>query len=360
MSSNSNRITLKIDLSAIERNVKRLKERANNRKLMAIVKADGYGIGGVELSRYLESSVDFFGVATVAEGVELRLYGIAAPILVLGYVSKSEISDILFYNLTATVYSAESALEINRAGLGRKIPVHVAIDTGMSRLGFRFDELSEIIKVFSLDGLVIDGIFTHYASANCDVEFTRLQKERFDRCLNILKANGLSYGVTHASNSDGIVNFFDGYDMVRLGIGMYGISDKTEINLENPFLLEAEVVQVKTVKAGERVGYGGSFTADKPTKIATISAGYADGYPVYASNAATVKINGCFANVVGRVCMDYLMVDVTNIKDIHTGDKAVLFGEELDFSYWIKKFNTFPYEFLCHIGNRVGRVYIGN
>ncbi len=360
MSSLGNRTILKIDLPAIVENINRYREASCNRMMMAIVKADGYGVGNVELSLYIERLVDYFGVATVSEGITLRRAGVAIPILILGYASTDEFSDILFYNLTATVYSTEFAVALNRAGLGRKIDVHVAIDTGMSRLGFKFDDFSAIREVFYMEGLSVSGIFTHYSCAGSDEDFTELQRERFDTCLKYLKSIGCDYGVTHASNSDGILCFNDRLDMVRLGIGMYGVADGMKIALKNPFTLQAEIVQIKTVDKGDNVGYNGAFIADKPLKIAVVSIGYADGYPTYASNMAKTKVHGKIVNVIGRVCMDYTMIDVTDVPFVKPGDEVIIFDDELSFGYWRNELKAFPYEFLCNLGKRVKRVFIEN
>lgn len=352
------RLILNIDLAAIRRNFFRLKALSGHKKAMAVIKADGYGLGGAEIARALDGYADYFGVATLDEGAALRKQNILTPVLILGYVPPDRYSELVYYNLETAVYGEENALSLHRAGLGRAVSVHVAVDTGMNRLGFRFDEYEKIRKVFSLTGLDVRGIFTHYACAGTDAGFTALQTERFDGILKRLRFDGISYGLTHSDNSDGVrAGAGNNCDMFRAGIGLYGIGGKREEGWETPIELKARIVLLKTVKKGEKIGYGCAYTARDDMKIAVIAAGYADGYPVALSGRGYVLVGGRHAPVAGRICMDYLMADVTDIPAEDIGEEAVLFGRGIDAAALDSIAGIFPYEFLCNLGSRAERIY---
>ena len=340
---------IKIDLNAIGRNFDRLKA-LHGGKGMAVVKADAYGLGAETIASFLEEKVDYFGVATVEEGVVLRKKGIKKPILVLGYVPDNKFSDLIFYNLETTVYDYETAKKIHSFSGQREIGCHIALDTGMNRLGFRHEQSEELKKTLSLLSPTVRGFFTHYASA----ERIEAQSQTFGNLFS--KCNsGNSELLIHADNTDAVLNGYRTGNMFRTGIGLYGGNGSADA-LENVLEVTASVVQVKDIKRGESIGYSATYTASEDGKYAVISCGYGDGYPVAFSNRSFVTINGKKAFVKGRVCMDYFMADVSDMA-VRRGDRAVLFGNSINANTVNDTFGGFFYEFLCNLALRAERVY---
>lgn len=358
MNTGSARTDFFIDIGNIRHNLAVFKKNAESKKIMSVIKANAYGLGAVKIAGSLSDTVDYFGVATVDEGVELRRAGINLPILILGFIPCERYKDIIFYDLEATAYSIESATALNEFGLGRKIKIHIAVDTGMNRLGFRWEETDKIKSVFNMENLKVNGVFTHFSNVE-DSIFTAWQKGNFDKVIAELKQSELDIGLTHAENSGAAARAIGGYDMLRLGIGMYGAEvSEWRNDLKNPFRWVAKIAQIKSVKKGEKISYGCTFEAKSDMKVAVVSAGYADGYPRILSNVGEVKIKKNKANVVGRICMDYFMVNITDICDTNICDEVVLFDDDVNFEALKEKAEIFPYEFLCNLGTRVNRIYI--
>ena len=356
----------KVDLDAIKHNLtvtkKALKE---NMKLAAIVKADGYGHGSVPVSLYIKDIVDFFCVATLEEGVNLRYHGITNPILILACIPRNSYKESIVFDIRESVFTLDQAKKINdEAGeLGKKISIHIAIDTGMNRIGFKpTKDSADIIKEISeMRNIKIEGIFTHFHSADeNDLTSAKEQESLFRQFLDLLKSMGIKPAIVHASNSAAIVNGIGtDFEMVRLGITMYGVAPSNEVNLTDfdyrPALsIYSTITYIKRIKAGEFVSYGATFKAEKDM----------DGYPRDLSNKGYVLINGVKCNIIGRICMDQTIVDVSNVPNVNIGDTVVILGKSAGNSITVdeltKDSNTFSYEFICGINKRVPRLYYSN
>lgn len=364
-----------VDLDKLQNNIKILKDKlSNHTALMAVVKANAYGHGAIEIARNaLSAGASWLAVAIPEEGAELRESGIDAPILILGAIDPSQTELIFKYKLRPCVFTYEMLKELNRKGmeLGRRIGVHVKIDTGMGRIGLRNED--EILKFCSIieemDFIYLEGIFTHFAAADePDSNYTQLQMERFNKILTNLKSANISVPWIHASNSAAIFRYPAAqYNMVRAGISMYGYypwGSKIEHPKLEPILeWRTRVVFVKEVGKGESISYGRTYTADKNSIIATLPLGYADGYNRLLSNRGWVLIKGKKAPIVGTICMDQFMVDVTDIPNVKPGDTAILLGRQGDEVITADDLanlcNTISYEILVNISPRVPRVYIG-
>jgi alanine racemase len=360
-----------IDLNALKQNILALRGKLKpGTKFMAVVKANAYGHGSVRVSAAaLECGVEYLGVATPEEGAALRETGIQAPILVLSGLYAGYADMIAKYRLTATVFSQDILLALQNAAekAGILLPVHIKIDTGMNRIGVKTaDELRSLLSVASdCANLRIEGMYTHFAvSEAADKSFTLLQASRFTELAKITAQAGLS-PLLHASNSGAIITLPElDYDMVRAGISMYGYyPGKTDNSVQlTPVLTWKSAVSfVKTIEPGETVSYGRTFTAEKPMRIATLPLGYGDGFKRCLSNRAFILLRGKRAPVVGTVCMDQTMCDVTDIENVEPGDEAVLIGkqgsESIGADEMAKWADTISYEILLGISDRVPRVY---
>ncbi|MDO5408859.1 MAG: alanine racemase [Lachnospiraceae bacterium] len=366
-----------VDLDAIADNIRAAKARIlPDVKMMAVIKADAYGHGALEVGKYLQDEVDYFAVAEVEEGVALREAGLTLPIMILGYTMKAQYPELIKYDIEQTVYRIEDACLLGKiaVSMGKKAIIHIAVDTGMGRIGFvPNEESADCVKEISkIPGIVIKGIFTHFSTADeADKTYTRQQMEQYDRFVRLLAERGVEIPVKHVCNSAGIMEFEDHrYDMVRSGIITYGLYPSEEVKKENLSLKpalewKAHVAHVKTAGPGLGISYGKTFvtTADQ-TKIATINIGYADGYPRALSNKGRVLIHGKSAPVIGRVCMDQFMVDITGIEDVQVEDEVTLIGRDgeefISVEEAAETAGTFNYEFVCDIGKRVPRVYKGS
>ncbi len=370
------RVYAQIDLDAICHNVKEsIKKVGPDEKVMAVVKADAYGHGAVDVAQKLRGlgSVYAFAVATVEEGVELRENGISEPILVLGHTFPDNYKTAISYNITMAVFHYENAVEINEvaAMLHKKATVHVAVDTGMGRIGYQPNDesIEEIKKIFALPNLYPQGIFTHMACADMvDKTSRNNQIKKFLTFTEKLAENGCKFEIRHMANSATVMEGTDDYlDMVRLGITIYGLLPSDEVNPENLDLKPAmsivsHVSHVKTVGPGFTVSYGSTYTTtDEHTTIATIPIGYADGYPRDLSNKGYVLIHGKKAPIVGRVCMDQFMVNVTDIPDVKQYDEVIIVGKQEDAEIRVEDLSElcarFNYEFVCDVNKRVPRIY---
>ena len=363
-----------ISLEAIGHNIREVKKRLpEGVKLLGVVKANAYGHGAVPVASYLENQVDYFATATIEEAVELRENGISAPILILGYVSPSQYGDLVEYDITQTIdsYAQALALEKEAARQNRKAKAHLAVDTGMTRIGFQVTEhdADEAAKIADLPHIELEGMFTHFSCADQeDKTYCSMQMEKYDKMTALLAERGVTIPLRHICNSAGIMEFDDHhFEMVRSGIITYGIYPSEEVKKERLDLIPAlswksHVIHVKEVGPGIGVSYGATYVTEKPmTRIATVSAGYADGYPRALSNQGCVLIHGKKAPIIGRICMDQMMVDVTDIPDVQVEDVVTLVGTDGDETITIEEIANpaarFDYEMLCDISSRVTRVY---
>ena len=362
-----------ISLEAIGHNIREVKKRLpEGVKLLGVVKANAYGHGAVPVASYLENQVDYFATATIEEAVELRENGISAPILILGYVSPSQYGDLVEYDITQTIdsYAQALALEKEAARQNRKAKAHLAVDTGMTRIGFQVTEhdADEAAKIADLPHIELEGMFTHFSCADQeDKTYCSMQMEKYDKMTALLAERGVTIPLRHICNSAGIMEFDDHrFEMVRSGIITYGIYPSEEVKKERLDLIPAlswksHVIHVKEVGPGIGVSYGATYVTEKPmTRIATVSAGYADGYPRALSNQGCVLIHGKKAPIIGRICMDQMMVDVTDIPDVQVEDVVTLVGTDGDETITIEEIANpaarFDYEMLCDISSRVTRV----
>lgn len=371
-----NRVCARIDLDAIEYNMEMMhKNTREGVSMISVIKTDGYGHGAVQIARMLEPKDYIWGyaVATLDEAVVLRKRGIKKPILVLGCIFPDQWEAAITHEIRFTVYTKEMAEGISElAGkLGKDAYVHIKLDTGMSRLGFLIQEESaEIITgITRLPGLIMEGMFTHFAKADeTDKTFTNKQYEGYLWMKKRLEENGVTFQYYHCCNSAGIIDVKEAnLDLVRAGISTYGLYPSEEVEKENvplkPALeLVSHVAHVKWVDEGTPVSYGGTYITKRRTQIATIPVGYGDGYPRSLSNKGYVLIHGKEAPILGRVCMDQFMVDVTEIEDVAFGDVVTLVGENegahLPVEVLSDLSGRFNYEFVCDLGKRIPREFI--
>lgn len=364
-----------ISLNALEHNINSIKSRLDGKaKLLAIVKADAYGHGSAEVAKFIEKDCDFFGVACIEEALELIREGIKKPMLVLGYVSPKLIDVAVENNIRVPVFSFETAKALSEEAVrqGKMIDFHFCVDTGMSRIGFQVDEHSADMcaEIAKLPNIRPEGIFSHFARADeTDLASTQKQLERFDSFISMLSDRGVNPSVKHISNSAGIMVLDEKYDMVRAGIILYGMYpsedvDKELLDIKPVMQWKTYVSHIKTLEAGREISYGGTYVTDKPTVVATIPVGYADGYPRCLSGKGRVIINGRYANILGRVCMDQFMVDITDIPDVSIEDEVILVGSDGDCTLSMEEVSalahSFNYELPCRLTRRVSRVYTYN
>lgn len=362
---------LMIDLDAIGHNIAAVKARVNA-PVMAIIKADAYGHGAVELARYLDDSCAFFGVSSILEALELRQAGIQKPILILGYTPESAFPDAIRQHIRPTIFRYEDGLALSQAAqtLGMTAQFHFAVDTGMSRIGFQVtqEDADLCARIAALPCLEAEGLFSHFATADCaDLTRARHQAAQFATFDRMLKDRGLVIPLRHLDNSAGLMNFGCEYEMVRSGIVTYGMypSDEVDPNLLDlrPALRwESRITHLKTLEPGREIGYGGTYTTTRPTRVATIPVGYADGYRRNLSGKFYVLIRGKKAPILGRICMDQMMVDVTEIPEAQQNDVVVLVGRSGEARITVEEIaaqgDSFNYEFVCGISRRVPRVYL--
>lgn len=364
-----------INLDAINRNINNVIEKTGSKaKLLAVIKADAYGHGAVEIGRLLEDRCSFFGVACVAEALELINAGLTKPILILGYVSPYEYPKIVKNNIRIPIFSYEDAKALSEEAVqqGKTVPFHFCIDTGMSRIGFQVNEDSADIckKISALPNIKAEGLFSHFATADeKDLTKAMAQRDRYIDFDNMLKNRGVNVEIRHLNNSAGIMVFDNYFDMVRSGIITYGLYpseevDKSLLNIEPALQWKTHISHIKTLPAGREISYGGTYKTTADTVIATVPVGYADGYPRSLSNKGRVIINGRYAPIVGRICMDQFMVNVTDIPDANVGDCVTLVGTDGDACLSMEEVSnlsgSFNYELPCRISRRVPRVYIKN
>ena len=363
-----------VDLDAIAHNIKEIRKITNpNAKIMAVVKADAYGHGFLEVAKtLLENGADRLAVAVLQEGKQLRSRGVTVPILILGASGEEAVEDLINFDITPSVFTYEFAKALSYEA-ERKVKVtkiHIKIDTGMSRIGFLAGEdneeiVDEIIKISKLPYIEIEGIFSHFATSDeYDKSYTLLQYGRFMDVCNRLEEKGLNIPIKHICNSAGIMMYPEMHlDMVRPGVILYGMYpsdevDKSRLDLIPAMTLKSTITHIKEVEPGRGVSYGKEYITDKKTKIATVPIGYADGYLRKLAKHGKMIVDGVKVPIIGRICMDQCMIDVTNVHNIDKGDEVIIFGREGvtvdDLAEWLETIN---YEVSCVIGKRIPRIY---
>ncbi|HIZ12208.1 MAG TPA: alanine racemase [Candidatus Eubacterium faecavium] len=363
-----------IDLDAAEHNFNVTRAKLpKDVKLLCVIKADAYGHGAVPLARLFDGKADFFGVACIEEAIELKKADIKTPILILGAVAPELYKDIVKYDIRIPIFSYDDAKALSKEAVrqGKTVPFHFCVDTGMSRIGFQVNkESADICKeIIRLPMITAEGLFSHFATADeKDLTKAVAQRDKFREFIELLEERGIDIPVKHINNSAGIMNFDDYFDMCRMGIILYGLYpshevDKSLLEIRPVMEWRTHISHIKELEAGREISYGGTYTTDKTRRIATIPVGYADGYPRCLSNRGSVLINGQSAPIVGRVCMDQFMVDITQIcADI--GDTVILVGKsgsnELSMEEVSESAYSFNYELPCRISRRVPRTYYRN
>ncbi len=373
------RVYAEIDLDAVLFNFEQMNRNiSEGTKIMAVVKADAYGHGAVPLARLLEP-YDYlwgFAAATADEAVELRKAGIQKPILILGYTFLEDYPQIVKYDIRQTVFQMDMAEALSKEAVrqNKKVYFHVKLDTGMGRIGYQSvkEAVRDAVRMKELPLVEMEGVFTHFANADTEnQEFTMRQIRKYCEMVTAMESAGVHFALKHCANSAGIIELSEQkFDLVRAGIISFGMWPSEEvrrnvIQLKPILSLKSHVVYVKSVEPGTPVSYGSTWVAKEKRTIATIPVGYGDGYPRSLSNKGYVLIKGFRAPIVGRVCMDQLMVDVTEIPEkINIGDRVVLIGQDGDLSISAEELGglsgRFNYELMCDLGNRIPRIYYQN
>ena len=372
---NPPRIYAKIDTGAIAHNIKLIRNKIGESRLMVIVKADGYGHGAARIAALLQNEADFFAVAELGEALELRARGITKPILILGYTSPALYKKVIENGIRLTIFSLASARALSEQAVaaGKTARVHFAVDTGMGRIGWQVTEkeADEAAEAAKLPGIYVEGIFSHFATADDANEgFASEQRAEFDRFCIMLSARGVYIPIKHMNNSAGIIRFREQYGMVRAGILAYGLFPSE--NMEKEFCIDfplrpameliTHIAHIKELPAGKTVSYGATYKTERNTLVATLPVGYADGYPRALSGKGEVIIHGVRCPIIGRVCMDQMMVDISAVPQAKIEDEVTLVGrnggEFISAEEISSLSGTINYEFVCGISKRVPRVYI--
>lgn len=364
-----------VDLDALAHNMREVRRLAQKDALVtAVIKADGYGHGAKKIAQtLLDNGADRFAIAVLDEGIELRRAGFKVPILVLGYTDKERAEEVISNDLEHAVYSWELAEALSKEAVrqGKQVKLHIKVDTGMGRIGLQpnMDSVQLIKKISQLPNVVLEGIFTHFAVADAvDKTYTEGQYEKFNWICGQLEKENVKVNVRHCGNSATIIDLPNMHlNMVRAGIMLYGLKPSDEVMLDKLELkqvmsLKVRISHVKEIEAGQSVSYGRRFIADKKTKIASLPIGYADGFTRMLSGKAEALVKGKRVPVVGRICMDQCMIDVTGLDNVKVGDEVVLFGKQngsfIHIDELADKLDTINYEIVCMINKRVPRVYI--
>lgn len=366
-----------INLDNLSHNIKEIKKRVGKDTLvMAVIKANGYGHGSIETAKtFLKDGADRVAVSLLSEGVELRKGKIKSPIMLLNYTPEYEFDQVIENNLIQSIFSLEDAKALSKraVALKKQAIIHIKIDTGMGRVGFLPKEKSieDIMEIYELPNIEVEGIFTHFSTADeLDKTYTQEQFAKFQWVVEELEKNNINIPIKHVSNSAAIIDFPEyNLDMVRPGIMLYGYYPSEQVNKENIALkpamkLKANISHIKEVPVDTGISYGKVFTTERNSVIATIPIGYADGYPRGLTGKGEVTINNRRVPIVGRICMDQLMIDVTGIEKIKVGQEVVLFGygseSYMSVEELAEAFNTINYELLTMVGRRVPRLYMKN
>ena len=364
---------VEIDLDAISANFDAIRKKAGV-QVMAIIKADAYGHGAIQIARLLDSKCSFFGVSSIAEALELRQAGLTKPILILGYTPVEAFRLVIGQNIRPAIFRQDDAIALSKLAQkhGVTLPFHFAVDTGMSRLGFQATEESADIcaDIANLPGIVAEGLFSHFATADsADLTKARAQAQRFADFDRMLRDRGVQIPLRHLDNSAGLMNFSNHYEMVRSGIVTYGMYPSDEVDpglldLKPALQWRSRVTHIKMLPPGREISYGGTFVTTRKTRIATVPVGYADGYRRSLSGKFYVLIRGRRAPILGRVCMDQMMVDITDVPDVKIDDPVVLVGSDGNDVITVEEIaaaaDSFNYEFVCGISRRVPRRYRQN
>ena len=369
------RVYATVNLDAVTSNMKSMRDNLPAATLiMGSVKADGYGHGSVPVAKAIAPYVYGYAVATIDEGMILRRHGIDKRILILGVTHESRYEDLLRYDIRTAMFQYEKAKKLSDLAVkqGKKAVVHLALDTGMSRIGMKPDRehAKEAAAIAALEGIEVEGLFTHFARADeTDKSAYEEQYRRYKEFLGYLKELGVKIPIRHCSNSAGIVESLESnhMDMVRAGIAIYGMYpsdevDHNSVKLTPAMEIKSCITYIKEIEAGTAVSYGGTFVADHTMKVATIPVGYGDGYVRSLSGKGDVLIHGKRAAILGRICMDQFMVDVTDIPDVQEDDEVTLLGSDgaecITMEELAEKSGGFHYEMICDIGKRIPRVYL--
>ena len=369
------RVYATVNLDAVASNMKSMRENLPASTLiMGSVKADGYGHGSVPIAKTIEPYVFGYAVATIDEGIILRRHGINKTILILGVTHESQYEELLRYDIRTAMFQYEKAKKLSDLAVkqGKKAVVHLALDTGMSRIGMKADRehAKEAAAIAALEGIEVEGLFTHFARADeTDKSAYEEQYRRYKEFLGYLEELGVQIPIRHCSNSAGIVESLESnhMDMVRAGIAIYGMYpsdevDHNSVKLTPAMEIKSCITYIKEIEAGTAVSYGGTFVADHTMKVATIPVGYGDGYVRSLSGKGDVLIHGKRAAILGRICMDQFMVDVTDIPDVQEDDEVTLLGSDgaecITMEELAEKSGGFHYEMICDIGKRIPRVYL--
>ena len=370
----NHRTYLKIDLNKLEHNFNCVRNKLpNNIKILGVIKANAYGHGAVEICKFLDGKCDFFGVACIEEAVELKKAEIKTPILILGRVFPFDIETAVKYDVRIPIFSYDDAVALSNEAVkqGKNMPFHFCIDTGMSRIGFQVSEESADIckSITELPNIFAEGLFSHFATADeKDLSKAVEQRNKYKAFCKMLSDREIEIPIKHLNNSAGIMNFDEYFDMCRMGIITYGLYpsdevDKDILDLEPIMSWHAKISHIKELEPNREISYGGTFKTDRVTKVATVPVGYADGFPRCLSNKGKVIINGKYAKILGRVCMDQFMVDVSDI-ECNINDEVVLFGTQKNAHISLEELSnsaySFNYELPCRIPVRVNRVYVYN
>lgn len=366
---------VEVDLSCLASNVREFKRILSpDVRILAVIKADAYGHGAYEVSQVvLKEGAVMLGVASLEEGLELRKKGNRSPILILGYTDPRQNRLLIDNDLTPTIFhwDAASSLSEQALALGKKVPVHVKLDTGMGRLGLQ--EPAQILyfleKLSGLDGIRLEGLFTHFATADeKDKSFLQAQMQRFKTVIVECEKRGIHIPLKHAANSAAAIDFPESHlDMVRIGISMYGYYPSNEVSTQKiklrPALsLKSRIILIKKISSGTPVSYGRTYAAEGETLIAVVPIGYGDGYSRQLSNKGVMLVRGRKVPVVGRVCMDLTMLNVGSVPGVREGDEVVVYGkqglEEISVDLLAEQLGTISYELLCNISSRIPRFYI--
>ena len=369
------RVYATVNLDAVASNMKSMRENLPASTLiMGSVKADGYGHGSVPIAKTIEPYVFGYAVATIDEGIILRRHGINKTILILGVTHESQYEELLRYDIRTAMFQYEKAKKLSDLAVkqGKKAVVHLALDTGMSRIGMKADRehAKEAASIAALEGIEVEGLFTHFARADeTDKSAYEEQYRRYKEFLGYLEELGVQIPIRHCSNSAGIVESLESnhMDMVRAGIAIYGMYpsdevDHNSVKLTPAMEIKSCITYIKEIGVGTAVSYGGTFVADHTMKVATIPVGYGDGYVRSLSGKGDVLIRGKRAAILGRICMDQFMVDVTDIPDVQEDDEVTLLGKDgsecITMEELAEKSGGFHYEMVCDIGKRIPRVYL--
>ncbi len=371
---NTNLLWCEVDLDTIAANMQIIRKLAKSKEVAGVIKADAYGHGAVEIAEVLlKNGADRLAVARLNEAVELRSHGITVPIFILGDIGADNAKTAIENDIQVCMYNYEEAkcFSAKAVEAQKKVYFNIAIDSGMNRIGYKptAEAVEEIVKISKLPNVIIEGIFTHFCLADCyDKTFTHEQYRRFKWICDELAKRGVKINIHHCANSATIIDLPQyHWDMVRAGVILYGMAPSKEVDIEKVHLqpamsLKCKITHVKKIQAGDGISYGHKFIADSTRTIATIPAGYADGYTRMLSGKAEVLIHGRRAKVVGNICMDQCMVDVTDIDDVKVGDEVVLFGtqgqETILADELADKLGTINYEIVCMVSRRIPRVYI--